>query len=143
LLQGTNISSSYSLTHRSQRGIKSAIESHHHLGRTITELLNARLRTLEIEIDRLLTEDILAGLHRAQDIADMGVGWRTDIQCFDAGEVDRFLKLRDHLASRHLDDAFCPFRILLEYAEKTGTGISYHISRMQLSDSSGSDQCDS
>jgi hypothetical protein len=109
----------------------------------ITEVLNASLGTLEIEIDRLLTKDILADLHRAEDIIDMGVGRRTDIHCFNAGKVDSFFELRDLLASRHFSDAFCPFFVLLEYAEKAGTGISYNISRMELSNSSSSDQGES
>jgi hypothetical protein len=73
----------------------------------------------------------------------MCVGRRTDIDGLDARKIDGFLELRGHVASCHFSDNFCALLVLLEHAEKTSPGISYDISRMQLPDSSRSNQRDS
>src|SRR5260370_7189629 len=123
--------------------IERGIEGNHCLIGGFAKSSETGGRPSQNEVNGFFTEDILAGLHRAEDKINMCVSRRTNIHRLDARKIDGFLKQRGHLASCHFSDKFCPFLVLLEYAEETSPGISYHICRMQLSDSSRSDQCDS
>src|ERR1700733_6120004 len=88
LFNRAGFSGQHGLTKRMLRWIKPPIKAHHYLVDPLAKALDTAGCPSQIEIARLFTEDILAGVHRAKDKINMRIGRRTDIDCVDARKID-------------------------------------------------------
>jgi len=70
---------------RGERRVVAALEPDHARDLGLGDRRGARARALEVEVDRLLAEDRLAGRRRAQDQVGVRIGARRDHDGIDAG----------------------------------------------------------
>ena len=77
-LDGADLALAYCRVHRAVARIEAAVKGHEHGCVGVRDVLEARPRTLEVEIEGLFAEHRLAGAHRARRQLGVGAGARAD-----------------------------------------------------------------
>ena len=77
-LDGADLALAYCRVHRAVARIEAAVKGHEHGCVGVRDVLEARPRTLEVEIEGLFAEHRLAGAHRARRELGVGAGARAD-----------------------------------------------------------------
>ena len=148
-LQSADFSALQPLTQRPEGPIEPPVEADHHPRRAAGDLAPARPRTLQVQVDGLLTQHRLAGPDRGRDQRHVGIGGGRHQHATDlaggqnfvhaAGDVHAQFRRRllgglgEHVEHHHESGARVPRQVPRVHSTNAATAEHCHANHLRIS----------
>ena len=140
-LQSADFSALQPLTQCPEGGIEPPVEADHHPRLAAGDLAPARLRALQIQIDRLLTQHRLAGLDRGRDQRHVGIGGSCHQDAADVAGGQDFIHAAGDLHAQFRRRLLRGLGEDVEHHQESGARVPRQVPRMHSTNAATAEHC--